>query len=158
MTFGKFTPLMGTPDYIAPEQVNGKRGDARTDIYSLGIILYEMLTRKTPFQGPNPLAIMNDRLRNNPVPPREINPEISLQLQEIIYRALERDPKHRYASAREFAWDLKHQEQVGVATRAELQDWKWRRDPLPKRILFYWGLAMIPVVIFGLLLYVAHHA
>ena len=138
--------------------MDGKRGDARSDIYALGVILYEMLTRQTPFDGPSPLAIMNDRLHNNPVPPREINPKISPQLQEIIYRAMERDPKNRYASAREFAKDLTHQDQVGVASRDELRDWKWRRDPLPKRILFYSGLAAIPLVIFSLLLYVASHA
>jgi len=157
LTFGKVSELMGTPHYISPEQVDGKRGDARSDIYALGVILYEMLTRQTPFDGPSPLAIMNDRLHNNPVPPREINPQISPQLQEIIYRAMERDPKNRYASAREFAKDLTHQDQVGVASRDELRDWKWRRDPLPKRILFYSGLAAIPVIIFSLLLYVASH-
>ena len=80
---------------------------------------------------------MNDRLLNNPVPPREIDPDISPQLQEIIYRALERDPKNRYANAREFAWDLEHQDQVGVAERAELQDWKKRRTPWARKILFY---------------------
>src|SRR5207237_767806 len=83
--------------------------------YALGVMLYEMLTGKVPFQGPNPFAIMNDRLLNNPVPPREVNPEISPQLQEVIYRALERDPRKRYANAHEFAWDLEHQDQVGVA-------------------------------------------
>jgi len=158
LTFGKLSELMGTPDYIAPEQVKGRRGDARSDIYSLGVILYEMLTGQTPFQGPNKLAVMNDRLLNNPVPPREIAPEISPQLQEIIYRALERDPKNRYASARELAWDLEHQDQVGVAERSELHDWKWRREPVSKRVMFYAVLALIPVVVFGLLVYVAKHA
>lgn len=158
LTFAKFTQTMGTPDYISPEQVKGKRGDARSDIYALGVMLYEMLTGKVPFTGPNAFIIMNDRLLNNPIPPREIDPTLSPQLQEIIYRALERDPKNRYATAREFAWDLEHQDQVGVADRTELRDWKRRRSPWPRRILFYVMLALIPVIIFGLLLYVARHS
>jgi serine/threonine-protein kinase len=158
LTFAKFTQTMGTPDYISPEQVKGKRGDGRSDIYALGVMLYEMLTGKVPFTGPNAFIIMNDRLLNNPIPPREIDPTISPQLQEIIYRALERDPKNRYATAREFAWDLEHQDQVGVADRPELRDWKRRRSPWPRRILFYLMLALIPVIIFALLLYVARHS
>jgi serine/threonine protein kinase len=158
LTFAKLTQAMGTPDYISPEQVKGKRGDARSDIYSLGIMFYEMLTGKVPFTGPNPFVIMNERLLNNPIPPREINPEITPQLQEIIYRALERDPRARYASAREFAIDLQHPEKVGVADRPELRDWKRRRDPVSRRILFYIALALIPIVIFTILLYVARHS
>ena len=157
LTFAKLSQVMGTAEYISPEQVKGKRGDARTDLYSLGIMLYEMLTGKPPFSGENAFLVMNDRLLNNPIPPREIDPEISPQLQEIIYRALERDPKNRYASAREFAWDLEHQDQVGVAERPELRDWKKRRTPWARKILFYLMLALIPVVVFGLLLWVARH-
>ncbi len=157
LTFAKLSQVMGSPDYISPEQVKGKRGDARTDIYALGVMLYEMLTGRVPFQGPNPFAIMNDRLLNNPIPPREVDPAISPELQEIIYRALERDPKNRYATAREFAWDLEHQDQVGVGDRPELADWKQRRTPWLRRISFYLLLAVIPIVIFGLLLYVAKH-
>ena len=156
LTFAKLTEAMGTPDYISPEQVKGGRGDGRSDIYALGVMLYEMLTGRVPFTGPNPFVIMNDRLLNNPIPPREIDPEISPQLQEIIYRAIERDPKRRYATAREFAKDLEHPEQIGISDRPELRDWKRRRSPWPRRIAFYIMLALIPIVIFGFMLYVAH--
>ena len=159
LTFAKLTDTMGTPDYISPEQVKGKRGDGRSDIYALGVMLYEMAAGKTPFAGPNPFVIMNDRLINHPVPPREVNPEISPQLQEIIYRAIERDPKNRYAKAHEMAWDLRHQDEVGVvADRTELHEWKKRRTPWLRRILFYVGMAAIPLVIFGVLLWVARHS
>ena len=158
LTFAKLSQVMGTPDYISPEMVRGKRGNSRSDLYAVGVMLYEMLTGKVPFTGPNAFVIMNDRLLNNPVPPREIDPEISPQLQEIIYRALERDPKNRYASAREFTWDLQHQDEVGVADRPELREWKHRRSPLLRRILFYVILILIPIVIFTLLLLVASHA
>jgi serine/threonine-protein kinase len=157
LTFAKLTEAMGTPDYISPEQVKGKRGDARSDVYSLGIMFYEMLTGKVPFTGPNPFVIMNERLLNNPIPPREVNPEISPQLQEIIYRALERDPNKRYPNAHEFALDLQHPEKVGIADRAELTNWKQRRSPVARQILFYVMLALIPVVVFGLMLLLARN-
>jgi serine/threonine-protein kinase len=157
LTFAKLSQVMGTPDYISPEQVKGKRGDGRSDIYALGAMLYEMLTGQPPFSGPNPFAIMNDRLLNNPIPPRELNPEIPPPLQEVIYRALEREPQNRYATANEFAWDLEHLDEVGVADRPEMRDWKKRRTPWLRRALFYAGMALIPIVIFGLLIYVARH-
>jgi serine/threonine protein kinase len=157
LTFARLTQAMGTPDYISPEQVKSKRGDARSDIYALGVMFYEMLTGEVPFHGPNAFAIMNDRLLNNPIPPRELNPEIPPQLQEIIYRALERSPANRYASAREFAHDLRNPDEVGVAERPELRDWRRRRSPWVRRAVFYIVLAMIPIVILGLLFYVASH-
>src|ERR1700687_4428924 len=155
LTFAKFSQTMGTPDYISPEQVKGKRGDARSDIYALGVMLYEMLTGKVPFTGANAFVIMNDRLLNNPVPPRELDPTISPQLQEIIYRAIERDPAKRYPSAREFALDLEHQEHVGVADREEITNWKIRRQLRTRKVLFYVALALVPVVIFAIMMWVA---
>ncbi len=151
LTFGKLSNVMGTPDYIAPEQVKGKRGDAQTDVYALGIILYEMLTGETPFPGNDPFVVMNDRLVKNPLPPREIDPSITLELQEILYRALEKDPKNRYASAREFAGELLHPDGVQISDRGRSRD--RRTNPA----LFFGVLAAIPIAILGLVLFVTRH-
>jgi eukaryotic-like serine/threonine-protein kinase len=157
LTYANFTATLGTADYISPEQVKGKRGDGRSDIYSMGIILYEMLTGKQPFTGDSPLGVMNDRLLNYPVPPSIAEPAISPQLQEVLYRALERDPKNRYASARDFAHDLEHLDQVGVEDRPEMHNWHKRKKQLPRQILYYSALALIPVVILFLMVLVARH-
>jgi serine/threonine-protein kinase len=157
LTYANFTAALGTPNYISPEQVKGKRGDGRSDIYSMGVILYEMLSGKLPFSGPSPLAAMNDRLLNYPTPPRVADPSISPQLQEVLYRALEREPKNRYAKAHEFAHDLEHLDQVGVEDRVELRNWQKRKSQLLRKILYYGALALIPVAIFLLMYLVAHH-
>jgi serine/threonine-protein kinase len=155
LTFSKFSNAMGTPDYISPEQIKRKRSDGRSDVFALGVILHEMLTGQTPFNGPSPFAVMNDRLVNDPPSAREINPEISVHMQEILFRAMERDPENRYAGAREFAAALAHPECVEVIDRSARQGRKPARLPFLKRILPYTMLLMIPVVIFTLLLLIA---
>jgi serine/threonine-protein kinase len=156
LTYANFTAAIGTPNYISPEQVKGRRGDGRSDIYSMGVILYEMLSGKLPFTGPNPMAAMNERLLNYPVPPTVANPAISPELQEVIYRALEREPKNRYAKASEFARDLAHLDQVGVEDRIELRDWQIRKSQNLRKFLYYGGLALIPVVLLLLMFLLAH--
>jgi eukaryotic-like serine/threonine-protein kinase len=157
LTYANFTAAIGTPNYISPEQVKGKRGDGRSDIYSMGVILYEMLTGKLPFSGPNPMAAMNERLLNHPTPPTVADRSITPQLQEILYRALERDPRNRYAHAHEFQRDLEHVDQVGVEDRPELHDWQKRKSQFSREVLYYAALAMIPVAILLLMVLVAHH-
>jgi|CZKL01.1.fsa_nt_gi serine/threonine protein kinase len=158
LTFVNVSSLLGTPDYISPEQVQGKRGDQRSDIYAVGIMLYEMLTGQVPFSGPNPLAVMNDRLVKEPVPPRELNSDIPPELEEIIFRALAKEPRHRYANASDMVWDLEHPEQVGIEDRGVRPSRRGRCslfDTLNRRVLLYAGLALVPVVLFGLMLILA---
>jgi serine/threonine-protein kinase len=157
LTYANFTATLGTPNYISPEQVKGKRGDGRSDIFSIGVILYEMLTGKLPFYGPSPLAAMNDRLLNHPTPPSVADPTVSPQLQEVLYRALERNPANRYPRAHDFQFDLEHLDQVGVEDRPELRDWEKRKSHFWRKIFYYSGLALIPVVILLLMVLVARH-
>jgi serine/threonine-protein kinase len=155
LTYANFTATLGTADYISPEQVKGKRGDGRSDIYSMGVILYEMLTGKLPFTRSSPMEAMRDRLVNHPMPPSVAEPSISPPVQEVIYRALERDPQNRYANAREFAHDLQHLDSVGVEDRPELRQWDKRKSRRPRAVLYYGTLALIPVVILLLMILVA---
>jgi serine/threonine-protein kinase len=153
ITFTNLSQVVGTSEYVSPEELKGKRGDARSDIYSLGVMLYEMLTGRTPFSGVDPF----ERALQPPVPPREIEPSISPQLQEVTYRAMEREPKNRYSNARDIARDLAHLDHVGVADRSELREWKKQRTARLRKIFSYTALTLVPIVIFGLLLYFARH-
>src|SRR5262249_831010 len=119
LTFTGFSPPMGTPDYMAPEQVKGKRGDERTDIYSLGAMLYEMLTGSVPFEGASPYIVMNARLAGDPRALRQINPEISPHVEEIILHSLEQDPRNRYPTAAAFKTDLDNPSAVHITGRHE---------------------------------------
>ena len=154
LTFVNISSMLGTPDYISPEQVKGARGDQRSDIYSVGIILYEMLTGRVPFVGPNPLAVMNARVLNDVKPPRDLNPEISPELEEILFRALDREPRHRYATASEMMWDLEHQEQVGVEPRGE-RPIKLAGRKFNRKMLLYAAMALVPLILFALMLLIA---
>jgi serine/threonine-protein kinase len=100
---------------------------------------------------------MNDRLLNHPTPPSVADPSISPQLQEVLYRALERDPQNRYAKAHDFLSDLNNLDAVGIEDRAELRDWQKRKSQTSRKILYYAALALIPVVVLLMMMLVAHH-
>lgn len=93
--------IMGTPEYMAPEQVAGKKVDERADIYSLGIILYELFTGRVPFTGDSAIAVGFKQLREKPSPPREKNPQLSPELEALILKTLEKDPALRFRSVTE---------------------------------------------------------
>lgn len=113
---------MGTPDYMAPEQVKGKHADKRTDIYNLGALLYEMLTGQLPFQDENTWASLNARVTGDPKAPRKVNPDISAQAEEIVLRALQRLPADRYPTAAAMKAELDtadHVRVTGLANRLQ---------------------------------------
>jgi serine/threonine protein kinase len=116
-------------------------------------MLYEMLTGQPPFTGSNPLAVMNERLLIDPKPARDLNPEISPELEEVLFRALERDPRHRYATAAEMAWELEHPELVGVDGGRRVTV-KGRRIN-PRKLMLYAALALVPVALFVVMLLLA---
>ncbi len=99
--------VLGSPKYMAPEQVEGLATDGRTDIFALGVVLYEMLTGTTPFNGDNLSAILHKILNENPAPPSSLNPRVPPVFDRIISRALAKRPEDRYPSARAFAGDLR---------------------------------------------------
>ncbi len=113
--------FLGTAEYASPEQVRSGELDSRSDIYSLGIMLYELLTGSVPFTGPNPFAVMSKQL-NDPVPPvRNTRPDLSPAIEFIVKKALEKNPKDRYQSATEMAADLQAAISPAVAAPAGLR-------------------------------------
>jgi serine/threonine-protein kinase len=149
LTFVGFTPAMGTPDYMAPEQVRGSRGDHRTDIYSLGAILYEMATGEVPFGGDSPYVVMNARVTGDPVAPRKVNPKLTPVLEEIMLHAMERNPRERYQSAAEMKNELDNYEKVTLTdrhTRLQApQIWRsrFRMVPLVLALVVLWLLGFL---------------
>lgn len=112
-----FARPVGTPAYISPEQVIGVRCDPRSDIFALGVMLYELATGRLPFGAPTSRHGLRRRLYRNPIPPRALVPTLPEYLQEIILRCLEVDASKRYTSAAQVAFDLSHPDQVQIGER-----------------------------------------
>jgi class 3 adenylate cyclase len=142
--------LVGTPAYLAPEQLDGKPADHRADIYALGLIMYEVFTGAGTFQGDTPMAIVMARLQSDPVPPRQIEPMIPQHVETAILHCLEKDPARRFQSVEELERALTAPVDVNIApaTGAEVS--------LPRH-LAVWGRrdwALVAAGVIGLLAFV----
>jgi serine/threonine protein kinase len=109
----------GSAPYVSPEQLRGRRGDPRSDVFALGVMLYQLATGELPFGDPATYGGMRDRLWRLPVPPRKIAPAVTAPLQEVILRCLEVDPAKRPPSAAHVAFDLRNPALVQLTSRAE---------------------------------------
>ena len=105
-TMTQTAQVIGTAQYLSPEQARGERVDARSDLYSVGCLLYELLTGRPPFTGDSPVAIAYQHVREDPVPPSRVDPELPAWADAIVLRAMEKDPADRYQSAAEMRSDI----------------------------------------------------
>jgi len=171
VTWGRLSSQVGTPDYMAPEQIKGKRGDERTDIYALGIMVYELLAGRPPFQGDNALAIMNQHVTTNPPPLHHFNKHFPPALEEVVMKAIRRDPALRWATMEMFAQALQQPEmQATLALKAEREanEAKPRRHAIEATPENPFGLPlwqitliviaiMLAIIAFGVLAQLLHH-
>jgi serine/threonine-protein kinase len=112
VTWRGLSGTMGTPDYMSPEQLKGERGTASSDIYAVGVMLYEMLCGHTPFEGENIFAIMNQHVSQDPPSILLANPQLSPELATVVMRAIRRDQDKRYRTMSDFLHDLRNLEEV----------------------------------------------
>jgi serine/threonine-protein kinase len=152
LTWAGLSTTIGTPDYMAPEQISGRRGDARTDIYSLGMVLYEMLTANLPFEGANVYAVMKAKASQDPQPPSRWEPDLDPRLEEIVLRAIDRTPRNRYASAAEMLADLEDPSRVQLTGRAASlhprASWKRFRAAIMTGLFFVSLIGIIVLLVF----------
>jgi serine/threonine-protein kinase len=161
LTFSHLSNAVGTPDYMAPEQVRGERGDARTDIYALGCVIFELVTGRVPYPADKALEAMRRKVETEPPLVSQLRPDAPIAIEAIVYRALRRKPEERYASMAELGHDLGHLDEVSVPT-AYLPD-----EPPPKPLgdLPPWRTTLTILAVIALILLVAgiaaqfaHHA
>ena len=116
LTWKHLSESLGTPDYMSPEQVQGERGDARSDAYAWGVIMYELLTGQVPFEGDNWMAVMAGHLQGSPTPIRKLRPDTPPGLEAVVLHAMRRYPEHRYPSAEALREDLDRLDELDGTT------------------------------------------
>jgi len=116
LTWRHLTEGVGTPDYMSPEQIQGERGDPRSDLYAWGVIMYELLAGRPPFRGDNWMAVMAGHLTRTPDALTKLDPDVPPVLDAIVRKALRRYPENRYQSAAELVADLDHIDDLDVST------------------------------------------
>ena len=134
-TMTQTAAVIGTAQYLSPEQARGETVDARSDLYSTGCLLYELLTGRPPFTGDSPVSVAYQHVREAPVPPSQIDPEIGPDIDAIVLKSLAKDPADRYQSAREMKADITRvlagQQATAVVPRVAAAGRRRRRPPRP---------------------------
>jgi len=149
LTWAGLSNTIGTPDYMAPEQIGGRRGDARTDVYALGTILYEMLTGELPYSSANPHALLRAKANEEPTLPTYYVPGLDPSLEAILMKTLERSPRDRYAGAAELLADLHNP--AAVAPYDPEKGRVRRRFTVPRRVLMPVIVVLVLVGLTGLI-------
>jgi serine/threonine protein kinase len=155
VTYSNLSATMGTPDYMAPEQIEGQRGDRRTDVYALGTILYEMLAGRTPFTGDSNMAVMAQHLRGTAPRLDRVNTKMSPELAAVVACCLSRDPSDRYPDMAALIDALDHPETVDLGILDKATAPERSSSLLRLQIVKALGIAlmiMIAMVILALLL------
>lgn len=135
VTYANLSTTVGTPDYMAPEQIEGQRGDQRTDIYALGVMLYELLAGRPPYTGDQPLAVMAQHLRGGAPRLDRVQPSVPRELAAVVAHCLQRDPDERFPDMHALIAALDHPQSVDTAILERAGDltagvpW-WRRSQL----------------------------
>ena len=155
VTYANLTGAAGTPDYMAPEQIEGHRGDKRTDVYAVGTMLFELLTGHIPFEGDNQMAVMSLHLQGNVPRLDRAGLNISPQLAAVVALAMQRNPDRRYPDLHRLIHDLEHLEAVDVAildrTEAPLAELPWWRGQTFVSVLMALVVLLVLVIAgFGL--------
>jgi len=143
ITWFGLSATLGTPDYMAPEQINGRRGDVRTDVYALGSMLFEMLTGEPPFVGGNAQTLLRAKGSEDPRSPRQLVPELDPKLEDIVLHAIERSPRDRYQRASDMLADLTDPDAVVPRDRSEILT--RRGGILSRESLFSIAIALVVV-------------
>lgn len=158
VTWRGLSGTVGTPDYMSPEQLRGERGSAASDIYAVGVVLYEMLCGRTPFEDENIFAAMNQRISRDPPSILQFNPHISPALATVVMRAIRRDPEKRYKDIKDLQRDLENLDEVEPVTyQPDTPVASGNRRLVVQAVLI---ITIIFVVIFiiGFIAQFAHHA
>src|SRR5579884_2642957 len=158
VTWRGLSSTVGTPDYMSPEQLKGERGTARSDIYAVGIILYEMLCGRTPFEGENVFAIMNQHVSQDPPSILDCNPDLNPALATVVMHAIRRDPEKRYKQMRDMLHDLRNLEEVQPVPYEPDQPGPSKiRQEIVLALLITIALCLL-IIVFGFLVQFLHHA
>jgi serine/threonine-protein kinase len=155
--FPGFSPLVGTPDYMAPERLQGKQGSVRTDVYAIGVVLYELLCGRTPFQAQDGFAFVGEQISHDPPDIVNFNPSLSPMLATIAMRAIRHDPDKRYERLEDMLYDLQH---VSTITPLPYVPDAPRFGGRYRQIIFLTLFIMVLIlmlILFGVLAQFVHH-